>query len=127
VLGVLPAKSIATGPAKAVAAKKDVTPELVVASTPAKATVAPRETKPRTGWIVQVGAFPDENEARQHLAAARSKAAALLGKADPFTEPVTKGEQTLYRARFAGLKPEQAEAVCRQLKRSDIACIAIRN
>ena len=136
VLGVLPAREIASAPARDVAARKDVAarelsrdpaPELVVASAPAKPVAPPRENKPRTGWIIQVGAFPDENEAKQHLAAARSKAAELLGKADPFTEPVTKGDQILYRARFAGLKPEQAEAVCRQLKRSDIACIAIRN
>jgi D-alanyl-D-alanine carboxypeptidase len=50
-----------------------------------------------------------------------------LGAADPFTETVAKGSKTLYRARFAGLSQDSAEAVCRTLKRSDISCIAIRN
>ena len=58
---------------------------------------------------------------------AKAKAANLLHSSDPFTEPVVKGDKTLYRARFAGLKQDQAEAACRQLKRSDIVCMAIRN
>ena len=57
----------------------------------------------------------------------RSRARKLLGHADPFTEPVTKGEKTLYRARFAGLDKHQAEAACRTLKRKDIACLPIKN
>ena len=52
----------------------------------------------------------------------------LLAKADPFTEPVVaKGDKKLYRARFAGLDRDQAEAVCKTLKRSDISCMTIRN
>ena len=81
-----------------------------------------------TGWIVQVGALESENEAQQRLDAARNQARGLLAKADPFTEPVVaKGDKKLYRARFAGLDRDQAEAVCRTLKRSDISCITIRN
>jgi D-alanyl-D-alanine carboxypeptidase len=52
----------------------------------------------------------------------------LLTKADPFTEPViAKDNRKLYRARFAGLERDQAEAVCRALRRSDISCITVRN
>jgi len=81
-----------------------------------------------TGWIVQVGALESENEARQRIEAARNQARGLLAKADPFTEPVVaKGDRKLFRARFAGLDRDQAEAVCRTLKRSDISCIAVRN
>ncbi len=81
----------------------------------------------RTGWIIQVGALESETEARQRLEAARGSAGKLLGGADQFTETVAKGNKTLYRARFAGLNQDSAEAVCRTLKRSDISCIAIRN
>jgi D-alanyl-D-alanine carboxypeptidase len=82
----------------------------------------------RTGWIIQVGALETEGEARQRLEAARSQARGMLGKADSFTEPVVaKGEKKLFRARFAGLDRDQAEAVCRTLKRSDISCITVRN
>lgn len=50
-----------------------------------------------------------------------------LAAADPFTERVQKGDTTLYRARFAGLNKETAEAACRQLKRSDFACMALKD
>jgi D-alanyl-D-alanine carboxypeptidase len=61
------------------------------------------------------------------LAAVKSKASRLLGSADAFTEPVQRGETTLYRARFAGLDREQAEAACRFLRRNEVDCLAIRN
>ena len=76
----------------------------------------------RSGWIIQVGALESESEARQRLDAAKGSAGKLLGSADPFTETVAKGNKTLYRARFAGLSQDSAEAVCRTLKRSDISC-----
>jgi D-alanyl-D-alanine carboxypeptidase len=81
----------------------------------------------RSGWIIQVGALESESEARMRLNAARGTASRLLSGADPFTETVSKGNKTLYRARFAGLSQDSAEAACRALKRSDISCIAIRN
>jgi len=92
-------------------------------------TPAPAEpvTRQRSGWLIQVGALPDETEARQRLEAARSKAKALLGKADPFTERTEKGDKVLYRARFAGLEKNQAEAACKHLKRSDIPCMLLKN
>jgi D-alanyl-D-alanine carboxypeptidase len=86
-----------------------------------------RSTRTHTGWIVQVGAFETESEAKQHLEEAQSKAKNLLGRADPFTEAVTKDDKTYYRARFAGLDRDQAEATCRQLRRSDIACMTVKN
>ena len=81
----------------------------------------------RSGWIIQVGALETESEARQRLNVARGSASKLLGDAEQFTETVSKGNKTLYRARFAGLNQDSAEAACRTLKRSDISCIAIRN
>jgi D-alanyl-D-alanine carboxypeptidase len=82
----------------------------------------------RTGWIVQVGALDSEDEAQQRIEAARNQARGLLSKADPFTEPVVaKDNKKLFRARFAGLERDQAEAVCRALRRSDMSCITVRN
>jgi D-alanyl-D-alanine carboxypeptidase len=77
--------------------------------------------------MIQVGAFGAEQDARERLQAAQSRAKRLLGEADPFTETVTKGEKKLYRARFAGLDRHQAEAACRTLKRNDIACMPLKN
>ena len=81
-----------------------------------------------TGWIIQVGALESEAEAKQRIDLARNKARGLLSKADPFTETVVaKDNRKLYRARFAGLERDQAEAVCKTLKRADISCITVRN
>ncbi len=130
VLGVLPASSLTQAPAQA-------SPH---AHTMAYADPAPRAqpqneaVKPaapavvRTGWIVQVGALESESEAKQRIDLARTKANSLLNKADPFTETITsKDNRTLYRARFAGLDKDQAEAVCKTLKRADISCMTVRN
>jgi len=81
-----------------------------------------------TGWIVQVGALESEDEAQQRIEAAKSSARGLLSKADSFTEPIiSKDNRKLFRARFAGLERDQAEAVCRALRHSDIVCITVRN
>ena len=95
----------------------------------AKETIKPAAPSVvRTGWIVQVGALDSESEAKQRIDLARTKASALLNKADPFTETTTsKDNRTLYRARFAGLDKDQAEAVCKTLKRADISCMTVRN
>jgi D-alanyl-D-alanine carboxypeptidase len=81
----------------------------------------------RSGWVIQVGAYPDATEAHQRLAAVKSKASRLLAAASPFTETVQRGDTTLYRARFAGLDRDQAEAACKFLKKNDVDCLAVRN
>jgi D-alanyl-D-alanine carboxypeptidase len=110
-----------TGAAPAVAPIRAIgdRTEIVPASLPPKPT--------RSGWMIQIGAYADENEAKQKLDAAKSKASHLLAAADPFTEAVQKDGTTYYRARFAGFNKEQADAACKYLKRSDIECLAIRN
>ena len=83
--------------------------------------------KPRSGWIIQIGAVPDEKEAWQRLEFAQTKIKDLLRKADPFTERIEKGDRVLFRARFAGLEKNQAEVACKHLKRSDIPCMLVKN
>jgi D-alanyl-D-alanine carboxypeptidase len=122
-LGVLPASS---APASQTMASADASPRSQPQAIQQNGAIKP--VAARTGWIIQVGALETEGEARQRLEAARDQARGLLGKADPFTEAVVaRGEKKLFRARFAGLDRDQAEAVCRTLKRSDISCITIRN
>jgi D-alanyl-D-alanine carboxypeptidase len=79
------------------------------------------------GWVIQIGAYGAEDEARQHLSEAKLKLHAALASADPFTERVQKGDATFYRARFAGFDKATAEAACRQLKRNDFACITVKD
>ena len=82
---------------------------------------------PRGGWMIQVGALESEKEAKDRLLTAQTKAKDQLSEASPFTEPVAKGDKTLYRARFAGLEKTQAEAACKNLKRSEIPCMLLKN
>jgi D-alanyl-D-alanine carboxypeptidase len=140
ILGVLPASSVAANPAPLQAPAP--APQMMANAAPAPAA-APQppvqvqaaqvnsQSKPavvHTGWIVQVGALESEDEAQKRIEAARSGARGLLSKADPFTEPVVaKDNRKLYRARFAGLERDQAEAVCRALRRSDIPCMTAHN
>jgi len=95
-------------------------PAAVVHTAPAKAPV-------RAGWIIQVGAYPEEKIARQQLTAVKNKASRLLAKADAFTESVLKGDTTYFRALFSGLDKDQAEAACKYLKHNDVDCMTIKN
>jgi D-alanyl-D-alanine carboxypeptidase len=81
----------------------------------------------RTGWMIQVGAFQAEQEAKQRLSAIQTKASKIVDGTDPFTESVEKGGSTLYRARFAGFNKDKAEAACKVLKRDGVECVTIRN
>jgi D-alanyl-D-alanine carboxypeptidase len=132
ILGVMPAShlppsSASQSMAYAVPQSQPSQPQMSQPQAPQQ-NAAAKPASVHSGWIVQVGALESEGEAQQRIEAARNQAKGLLSKADPFTEPVVaKDNKTLYRARFAGLDRDQAESVCRALKRSDISCITIRN
>jgi D-alanyl-D-alanine carboxypeptidase len=128
--------AVKSDPIKAEAPKPDVAkPEVAAAAPaspePAKAEPAkaepPAQVRARGGWLIQIGAYPGEDEAKQHLSAAQSKVRDKLAAADPFTERVLKGDKALYRARFAGFDKATADATCKQLKRNDFDCITVKN
>ena len=75
------------------------------------------------GWLIQIGAFDDENNAKQYLSAAQFNVRTALAAEDPFTERVQKGDKALYRARFSGFEKTSAEAACKEFKRSDFECV----
>jgi D-alanyl-D-alanine carboxypeptidase len=113
--------------AKGDIAKADIAKPDIVKADIAKSEPTPPQAHARGGWLIQIGAYDAEAEARQHLSAAQSQAHATLAAAEPFTERVQKGDKALYRARFAGFDRGAAEAACRELKRSDFECMAVRN
>jgi D-alanyl-D-alanine carboxypeptidase len=133
ILGVLPSSSLPPAPSQAMAyaAPAPQAPQIQPQPTlQQQASLQDSSAKPqvtRSGWIIQVGALESAAEAQQRIEAARSHAQGLLSKADPFTETVSKGDKTLVRARFAVLDREQAEAVCKKLKRADISCMTMHN
>lgn len=93
----------------------------------AKAAAPAAKPQHRPGWMIQVGAYPAEQAAKQRLSAVQSKAAKILTGAEPFTETIEKGGTTYYRARFAGLDKDKAEAACKYLKKNDVDCVPIKN
>jgi len=127
ILGVLPASCLSPASPSQAMAYADPSPR--VQPTPsAQPSGASKPEVTHSGWIIQVGALESESEALQRIEAARNKAHGLLNKADSFTEPVVaKDDRKLFRARFAGLDRDQAETVCKTLKRSEISCITVHN
>ncbi len=78
--------------------------------------------------MIQIGATDDAAKASALLDKARLRGRALLASAKPVTEKVRKGEDTFYRARFAGLdSAATAETACRSLKRDGFSCFAARD
>jgi D-alanyl-D-alanine carboxypeptidase len=152
VLGVLPGKDLAKDGAKDVPArtvtasiapappapppvKENPVKPAVVAAVPVAAPPAPQKvetpaissSKPRSGWILQVGAFEDVAEAKEKLATARAKAGSLLKDAEAYTEVFSKGDKRYFRARFAGLRESSAGLACKELQKSKMSCFAVRN
>jgi D-alanyl-D-alanine carboxypeptidase len=84
-------------------------------------------TKRNGDYVIQIGAFDHESEAKHRLSVARDLAKDLLLGADPFTERVDKGNKAMYRARFAGFDKEHAEAACKSLRRGEIPCMMLKN
>ena len=122
------AKSEAAKPeaARSEAAKPEAAKPEPIKTAQASLEPTPAQIRARGGWLIQIGAFEGQDEAKEHMSDARHKAPATLASAAPFTERVQKGDKALYRARFAGFDKTTAETACKQLKRSDIACITVK-
>jgi D-alanyl-D-alanine carboxypeptidase len=103
--------------------------KVAAATSTAKPAPAAPTAKPqhRPGWMIQVGAFPAEQAAQQRLSTVQSKASKMLSGAEAFTETVDKAGTTFYRARFAGLDKDKAEAACKYLKKNDVECVTVKN
>jgi D-alanyl-D-alanine carboxypeptidase len=105
----------------------ETTPELSE-----RAQVEPRQVEPEPRsrpktWSIQIGAFDKKDDAKRHLAAARHKVRAILASAESVNEHVKKAKNAVYRARFVGLDKASADSACKQLRRSEIECIALEN
>jgi D-alanyl-D-alanine carboxypeptidase len=102
-------------------------PVASVTISPAPAVPAPAAPRIRSGWQIQIGAFPEERQARERIDQARTRFGTLLAKTEPYTEKTQKGATTLFRARFAGLDEDGARRACALLKKGDFVCMAFKN
>ncbi len=95
--------------------------QVTTASTKAsKPTVSTPE-----GWVIQIGASPDQKMAQDLLQNAQDKGGQVLRSAKPFTVAFTNNGEQMYRARFGGFD-DQKKAVdaCNMLKKKGISCWA---
>ncbi len=123
-----PSATRAAAPAKDHGQEKALTAKLEpIHGDSVAAAESHRPAAARNGWMIQIGATDDVGKATALLVRAKSEGAKALTSAQPFTEKVQKGSETLYRARFAGLQAESAELACKTLKRSGFSCFATRN
>ncbi len=79
------------------------------------------------GWVVQIGAAPNEGGASSLLSDAAGKVGSLAGYA-PFVERFDKDGQTFFRARFGGFSGQDAATeMCKQLKQAKLSCLAMQS
>jgi D-alanyl-D-alanine carboxypeptidase len=92
-------------------------------------TILARAASPQTSpWVVQIAAMPEQSRALEMLAQAKARGGSALSNAQPFTESVSSGSQTLYRARFAGFQSRtEANRACDALKQQAYNCYSVAN
>lgn len=113
-------------PAAQVTFAEEMAP-VVSRDTAATATAtAPMRPATAAGWSIQVGAYASEIAARARLdAVAQLGVSDLLQGASPFAQPLERGENRLWRARYAGLSADTARAACERLSRRGEPCFTV--
>ena len=117
----------AARPAAKAPAETAIAARMPARSDPVKSNGDEDASASRNGWIIQIGATDDSAKATALLDQARERNRSILSALKPVTEKVRKGEDTFYRARFAGLDSASAESACRSLKRNGFSCFAARD
>jgi D-alanyl-D-alanine carboxypeptidase len=81
-------------------------------------------TDPRN-WSVQIGAYRRQDQALTRLATMAGTIEGVAPGAERLILPNTTRGRTLYRARFAEITADEAEAVCRRLRPRGEDCMAM--
>lgn len=105
------------------AADSDKSEVIVAAAAPATETA--QETVVKSGWTIQVGAFPSQEGADTRLEQARKSGIELLSNKPGFTMTREGSGGTIYRARFSGFTESHAREACKVLKRNGLDCLAL--
>jgi D-alanyl-D-alanine carboxypeptidase len=125
------AETVKPEPAKAEMPKAEASKATQVArltdDVPTASIAARPKVSAKLGWMIQLGAMPEEAKATELIERAKTTGVKELSKAEPFTEKVTKDGATLFRARFAGFDEDAAQSACKLLKRNGFACFATRS
>jgi cell division septation protein DedD len=101
-------------------------PPAPIAEIPSNAAERLADVPTMSGWKIQLAAAPTQASALAILDKARNAGSQLVADASAYTEPVEKGSETLYRARFGGFANKaDAQAACAYLVKKKFACYAI--
>jgi D-alanyl-D-alanine carboxypeptidase len=98
--------------------------EVIVAAA-APATETAHETVVKSGWTIQVGAFPSQEGADTRLEQARKSGIGLLSNKPGFTMTRQGSSGTIYRARFSGFTESHAREACKVLKEKNLECLPL--
>jgi len=122
-------RQAAPAPGKTITTVKPARASLAAAPTiePASLTRgAPADLSTHSAsWNIQIGAFPSSSAAQERIDAAKAAAADLLRGKIPFTMPVSRGNDTIFRARFSGFDEAQAREACKRLSRKGVGCFPL--
>ena len=100
---------------------------LEVAAVAARATPPPAPRSAPTGGGGQIGAAPTYGGANSLLSDATGSISGL-GSFQPYVERFEKNGQVFYRARFTGFGGrDDATAMCNQLKKAKMSCLAMQS
>ncbi|WP_174061338.1 SPOR domain-containing protein [Agrobacterium tumefaciens] len=124
-----PISQVAVAPDRKLITNSTKVDNIVTASTPASVpstpSVSAKAEAPQGGWVIQIGASPDENSARGLLQNAQEKGGAALRSAKPFTVAFSREGSQVYRARFGGFDGQAAAVnACNALKKKGVSCWA---
>lgn len=104
--------------------------EVTTASTKASASAAAAKPSSEAaiaanGWVIQIGASPNQKQAQDLLQNAQDKGGKVLRSAKPFTVAFSNNGEQIYRARFGGFDDQKtAIDACNLLKKKGISCWA---
>ncbi len=76
-------------------------------------------------WNIQIGAYPDKQQAQAKLTALKGKAITSLEGKAAYTIAVQKDGATVFRARFAGFDSETAKKACAKIVSLGEKCVAV--
>jgi len=82
--------------------------------------------EPRGDWAIQVGAYYDQQQAREAVATAVAKMPNLAALGEETIVVLNGRKKPIYRARLFGFTEPEARDACGQLKKKKVACIAVK-
>jgi D-alanyl-D-alanine carboxypeptidase len=76
-------------------------------------------------WNIQLGAYPNKQEAQAKLTSIRGSTIAILEGKPAFTVAVQKGSKVIYRARFGGFDEASAKEACASIAKLREKCVTV--